>query len=375
MSAMRYGLPYKGSKNSIAREIVDQLPPAEYFVDLFAGGGAITHAAMESGKFDKFIMNDIESGLTELFKDAVYGKYQNEQRWISREDFKSLKDTDHYVRYCWSFGNNGFTYLYSQEVEPWKRALHYARVFKDFSELEKFGIVSDGSQADIVKHHDEYKKKYIAWYQINVMHSREVYEAELEKLTRNIEHNKAELRAYLLVALKASGLRSADIDRHLGTNGMAGHYFGKSQWEFPTRENYIKLQEIMPLYQDYDIIYGLQELWQSLQRLQSLQSYSTDYSEIQIPENSVVYCDIPYRGTDEYVTGGFDYERFYKWALKQKNIYISEYQMPEPFVSVWKKEKVQLLNGAGAGSKKIENIYTVPSNTNRPLTLVDFMEV
>ena len=31
----RFGLPYLGSKNKIAREIVAQLPPAEHFYDLF----------------------------------------------------------------------------------------------------------------------------------------------------------------------------------------------------------------------------------------------------------------------------------------------------------------------------------------------------
>ena len=36
---MRYGLPYKGSKNQIAKWLIDQLPPAETFVDLFFGGG------------------------------------------------------------------------------------------------------------------------------------------------------------------------------------------------------------------------------------------------------------------------------------------------------------------------------------------------
>ena len=35
---MRYGLPYKGSKNSIAEKIVDYLPEAQNFYDLFAGG-------------------------------------------------------------------------------------------------------------------------------------------------------------------------------------------------------------------------------------------------------------------------------------------------------------------------------------------------
>ena len=35
---MRYGLPYKGSKNAIAEWIVSELPKSKYFVDLFFGG-------------------------------------------------------------------------------------------------------------------------------------------------------------------------------------------------------------------------------------------------------------------------------------------------------------------------------------------------
>ena len=31
-------MPYKGSKNAIARDIIDILPAADVFVDLFAGG-------------------------------------------------------------------------------------------------------------------------------------------------------------------------------------------------------------------------------------------------------------------------------------------------------------------------------------------------
>ena len=60
---MRYGLPYKGSKNSIARWIIDSLPPADTFVDLFFGGGAVTHAALLSGKYQHFIANDIDDRL------------------------------------------------------------------------------------------------------------------------------------------------------------------------------------------------------------------------------------------------------------------------------------------------------------------------
>lgn len=56
-----------------------------------------------------------------------------------------------------------------------------------------------------------------------------------------------------------------------------------------------------------------------------------DYAEVPIPEDSVIYCDIPYMNTEGYPRqGGFDYERFYQWAGKQTEpVFISSYQMPE----------------------------------------------
>lgn len=53
---------------------------------------------------------------------------------------------------------------------------------------------------------------------------------------------------------------------------------------------------------------------------------------MEIEENSVIYCDIPYKDTDKYVGKGasFDYERFYEWCLRQKQpLFISSYEMPE----------------------------------------------
>jgi site-specific DNA-adenine methylase len=72
---MRYGLPYKGSKNGIAKWLVDELPKAEIFVDLFFGGGAVTHRAMISRKYKQFIVNDIDARLPKLFVGCGNGKY------------------------------------------------------------------------------------------------------------------------------------------------------------------------------------------------------------------------------------------------------------------------------------------------------------
>ena len=42
---MRYGIGYKGSKSRIAKEIIEILPSGDRFIDLFGGGGAMSHCA------------------------------------------------------------------------------------------------------------------------------------------------------------------------------------------------------------------------------------------------------------------------------------------------------------------------------------------
>ena len=46
-----FGAPYMGSKNRMAKDIIELLPSGRRFVDLFAGGCAMTHAAILSGKY------------------------------------------------------------------------------------------------------------------------------------------------------------------------------------------------------------------------------------------------------------------------------------------------------------------------------------
>jgi len=46
------------------------------------------------------------------------------------------------------------------------------------------------------------------------------------------------IRPWLVEEWRSAGLKSKQADTALGTNGMAGHYFGASQWSLPTWENY-----------------------------------------------------------------------------------------------------------------------------------------
>lgn len=117
-----YGLPYQGSKNFIAESIVALLPPADTFIDIFAGGCAITHCALLSNKFKHVIANDI-TDTPHTFRDAANGAFLNQNHWVGREQFNQTKATDPYARLCFSFGNNGQNYFCRPEAEPVKQAL------------------------------------------------------------------------------------------------------------------------------------------------------------------------------------------------------------------------------------------------------------
>ena len=154
---MKYGLPYKGSKNKLAERIVRLLPKRTHLVDLFCGGCAVSHAALLMGKYEHIHINDINWMCPTLFIDALNGKYNDETRWISREDFFRLKDTDPYVAVVWSFGNNLRDYLYSKEIEPLKKAIHYAMFFSDYSLGKELG--HDLSFIDPIQ---DLQKRYLA---------------------------------------------------------------------------------------------------------------------------------------------------------------------------------------------------------------------
>ena len=364
---MNYGLPYKGSKNSIAKWVISNLPASHTFVDLFAGGCAVTHAAILSGKFGRFIANDITE-YPQVFRDAIDGKYRNECRWISREDFLRLKDDDPYVRLCWSFGNDMKTYMYAPEVERFKKHMHaiFSAGTPTSARLAWKGFVREFAKVrDKIGELTQKVLKLCAACDVAPQ-----YNADGTLNTKAIHTDvfrvkSAYLRKYLQNALKLSGLTQKDVDRRLG-NYMGRHYFSESQWMLPSSEQYEKLQEILPaltipwapLNESLESLQSLQSLQslerleslqrlqslerlerlQSLERLESLQSLERlklsrkDYSDVAIPPGATVYCDPPYANTSGYIDD-FDHERFYRWLRSMEfPVFVSEYSMPDDFI-------------------------------------------
>ena len=112
-----WGMPWMGSKSDIAWQVVNALPKGETFVDLFFGGGAITHAAMVIKRWKNFIANDI-LGTPDIFLKALRGELKGYDRFVSRAEFKASDDI--VVKVLWSFGNDLKSYLWSPENERLK---------------------------------------------------------------------------------------------------------------------------------------------------------------------------------------------------------------------------------------------------------------
>ena len=379
---MKYGLPYKGSKNKLAERIVRLLPKRTNLVDLFCGGCAVSHAALVMGKYEHIHINDLNWMAPTLFIDALNGKYNNDTRWISREDFFRLRDTDPYVAVVWSFGNNLRDYLYSQEIEPLKKAIHYAIFFSDYSFGKALG--HDLSFIDPIKDVQRRYvavKRYFSQYghfqqqsiegggkECNSSHPDAKWLTRRGDGTLELRNGSLESRmrinsiratcsptimehgASVSVRLEATE-RRLNISRNItlskgqwvgaqptkqaalgtATHGMyqpgvcnqkkkSASDLGKPSTESePTalhRLQYRERQHSLPT------IKGGQNL--------PITSSVLDYAEVEIPKDSVIYCDIPYEGTNVYNGAEhFDYERFYEWAERQTEpVFISSYQMP-----------------------------------------------
>lgn len=70
---------------------------------------------------------------------------------------------------------------------------------------------------------------------------------------------------------------------------------------------------------------------------EDIRYFNLPYFQVQIPSNSVIYCDPPYKDTSFDYSVKFDHASFVLWAKKQNNIFVSEYNMPNPFREIFHK--------------------------------------
>lgn len=330
--AENYGLPYAGSKSRIAHWVIDNLPSGRVLIDAFAGGCAITHRALLSQKWQTVIANDINGKYPQLFADAMHGKYRDERRWISREDFERLKLQDAFVACCWSFGNDLKHYMYSQAIEPYKRALHYAIVFNDFEPMQE--IMPEVAQAVS----DQLQGQ-------NNLHDRRITAQKV--IVKTLKRLTGDNYAHSII--QSNPLYKTI--KHTSRNT-------------PSLERLERLQSLQSL----ECLERLQRLerLENLECLERMLVTSLSYDEIDIPNDAVVYCDPPYHACDgrlyECTAKAFDHDAFYNWCVqvsKTNPIFISEYSIEDDRFEIV-AEKQKITSKAQVKSSIVtERLYTV----------------
>ena len=294
---MAYGLPYIGSKNIIARELLEQMPLRDYFVDLFAGGGAMWQAAAESRKYSRFIVNEYNELQFDFLRDCAAGIYNECNYWVSSIDFLRNTSKSKFLQCVWSFGGTDDSYFCASVLEEWEEALFHAYEFGDYSLFKNIGF--DGVNVyieDIKRRPKWYKRKYM-------------------------EHKDLDANSKDFIILK-------------------------EKREFHACPPHRRLQRLR----------AFRKQCERMDIVRKTDFSSKSYDEVEIPENSLIYCDPPYINTTGYGVE-FDHARFYDWCRAQKElVLISEYTMPDDFIPIWQKNKKVTLC-SGSAKKAVEKLF------------------
>lgn len=282
-----FGIPYKGSKDKIAIDIISRLPAGNRFVDLFGGGFAMSHCALMSKKYQKVLYNDINPLLPPLIQKAINGDYSYKvfkPKFISRDEFNANKNKDGYIKYIWSFGNNGRSYMYGRDIENIKRKAHN---FVVFGELAK-GLLSL------------------------------LPELRQKVKSTDIEKRRLEFTRYASRVVK----RSVGCVQNL---------------EAIKRLQALEKIECLNRCEDLENL-------KSLKSLNNLGFANMDYRQYEYQKGDIVYCDIPYEGTEDYGIK-FDHNAFYDWAESRTYpVYFSSYPTyNDRFELIWAKKHLSTL--------------------------------
>lgn len=92
---------------------------------------------------------------------------------------------------------------------------------------------------------------------------------------------------------------------------------------------------------------AIRNVMRQVPKLQGVEFRSGDYRNLQIPDESIIYCDPPYMNTTGY-SDGINHDEFWQWCRERvydgHKVYISEYQAPDDFIKVWEKPMLNCMN-------------------------------
>ena len=294
---MSLGIPYMGSKRKLSGEILKFITSRHEnitdFYDLFGGGGAVSFKAIKDYRFNVHY-NELNSHIFELIKYLKDNKTLEPKfyEWVTREKF--------------------FEQINKTDADWYSGFVMSCWSFGNSQNSYLYG-------ADI-----EEIKRLAHEFIVN---------SDLEAMA------KLELNIPELLEIKNIQKRRVVFCKYIED-------YTKNRFDLQNLERLSLLESLARL-----------QNFQNLQNLQNLQLTNNSYQDVIIKgENPIIYCDIPYKGTEEYKEGGFDHESFYKWVNDIKHpVYISEYDSPFKEVMAFKHRSS--LSATNNKRQTIEKIY------------------
>lgn len=110
---------------------------------------------------------------------------------------------------------------------------------------------------------------------------------------------------------------------------------------------------------------GYNNVMNQVPKLDGIHFTSMDYREMDIPDDSIIYCDIPYEGTTKYKCD-FDHKAFWDWARdmsEHNKVFISEYNAPDDFKCIWEKTICSGLDKNTGGKFGTEKLWVIDDGT------------
>jgi len=137
----------------------------------------------------------------------------------------------------------------------------------------------------------------------------------------------------------------------------SGKWFGGFADDYP--ESRRNKKGVLPNYQ----MEAINNIPKQVEKMKGVIFQNKPYYELELPPNSIVYCDPPYEGTTKYANE-FDHNLFWNWvrniSKQGHTVFVSEYNAPADFVCVWQKETNSQLsaNGKIGGNKlSVEKLF------------------
>lgn len=300
----RSGFMVMGGKGEIADILIDKLPSADVFIDVFGGGGSVTLAALRSGKYKRVVYNDVNPTLfnaMSLCKSGLVDDYKLE--FYTKERY--LTTSDCVAKLCFSFNGKIENYGYNLNDQNLIGAMHdvAANSYYNSADVVFPELIEDIQFA--------------------------------EGLCKSREHFRCAVQTI--------------VSNYFGERGKFGANWKKGQC-------YLRLLHLERFNRFKNTSFELR----SSKSVVSLMCEHYTQTTTGLDDcNCVIYCDPPYKDKEGYIGfSKFDYDDFQDWMSEQKHsVFLSEsFKFPQ-YKVLWEGYNNGRIDYNS--TKRVERLYQV----------------